>query len=208
MRVKNLAIVLLLLALAAGCSRDPAPDTRTSRPDDPAVIYPSGCAIKFPEDRVIKKRVQVTPRWQTIVFGKPLKINREGLQHMHLAVIKHPYISTMDDHPLNPECNAPECAVDAFSLRRLSDGALVRPEVFLVGDNGEQVKIRPVGHLNPFFDRNIITIELGTYARNDYPPPFPEDIKAFTSMRIRATEPFVAQYLWWSVDRHPDIFNR
>jgi hypothetical protein len=202
------AALLALLLLAAGCTADQRSGARTGTAKNRAVIYPSGRAIKFSEDQIIKKKVQVTTQWQTIAFEKPLKINREGVMGLHLPVIRHPYISTMWDHPLNPECNLPECAIGAFCLRRLSDGELVRPEAVLVGDNGEEVRVRPVGHLHPFFDKNIITVVLGTFALNDYPPPFPEGIKAFTAMRIRSTEPFVAQYLWWKVDQHPEIYNR
>ena len=201
-------LYLCLATLIAGCRTDPVPDTRSGDPAGQAVIYPSGRAIKFPEEQVIRKKIKVTTQWQTIVFDKPLKINREGLMRLHLAVIKHPYISTMDHHPLNPECNEPECAINIACLRRLSDGVIVRPEAILVGDNGEEVGIRPVGHLNPFFDRNIITIAMGTFALDGAPPPFPQGIKNFTAMRIRSTEPFTVQYLWWSVDRHPDIFFR
>jgi hypothetical protein len=208
--LKMFAFYLVCLSvLFAGCRADPVPDTRTGDPAGQAIIYPSGGAIMFPEEQVIRKKIEVTTQWQTIVFEKPLKINRDGLMGLHLAVIKHPYISTMDRHPLNPVCNEPECAINAACLRRLSDGALVRPEAILVGDNGVDVGVRPNGHLNPFFDKNIITIALRTFKDVYSPsPPFPEGIKAFTAMRIRSTEPFTVQYVWWSVDRHPEIFSR
>ncbi len=136
-------------------------------------------------------------------------INREGLQGLHLAVNKHPYISTMHDHPLNPECNRPECAINAFCLRCLSDGALIRPETILVGDNGVEVKVRPAGHLYPYFDKTIRTLVLRTFKDVNSPaPPFPADIKGFTAMRIRSTEPSLVRYLYWNVDRHPEIFFR
>ena len=205
--LRMLFMVLLLLPVS-GCRAEHLADNKGENPDRPNIIYPTGRALKFNEDQVIKKQVQVTRQWQTITFGEPLQINREGLQHLHLAIDQKPYISTMHDHPLNPECNKPGCEKNAFSLRRLGDGALVRPEVILVGDNGDEVRIRPVGHLYPYFDKSIRTIELGTFALNAPPPPFPAGINGFKSMRIRSTEPFVARYLWWSVDRHAKIFNR
>jgi hypothetical protein len=173
------------------------------------LTYPPKSALLFAEDQVIKKEIQVTIQWQTITFERPLQINRQGLMGMHLVVDKEPYISTMDTHPLNPECNEPGCDINAFSLRRLSDGAVVRPEAFLIGDNGVEVSVRPVGHLNPYCDKHVMTMALGTFKDVDSPsPPFPESIKVFTAMRIRATEPFVVRYLWWMVDRHPQMFSR
>jgi len=124
---------------------------------------------------------------------------------LHLVVDQAPYISTMDDHPLNPECNKSECYKNAYSLRRLSDGALVRPEVVLVGDNGVEVTIRPEGHLYPSFDKHVMTVALSTFKDVNSPsPPFPEGVRSFISMRIRSTAPFLVRYLWWSVDHHPE----
>lgn len=209
MRLKIPATVFIgILVLAAGCTAQEA----SGKPGAPAegirsVIYPPEGLNKFPEDQVIKKELQVTTQWQTVTFNKPLQINRRGLMNLHLVVDQAPYISIMDDHPLNPECNKPECAIDAYSLRRLSDGALVRPEAVLVGDNGEKVKVRPTGHLYPSFDLNVMTVALG-YIKdvNAFAPPFPEGIKTFTAIRIRSTTPFLVRYLWWSVDTYP-YFN-
>jgi len=205
-----IAVLAAVLAMSTGCaaqqdSGNPEGHAEGLRP----VAYPSEDLLKFQEEQVIKKELRVTTRWQTVIFEKPLQINRKGTMGLHLVVDQVPYISTMDDHPLNPECKKPECAVDAFSLRRLSDGALVRPEAILVGDNGEEVKIRPTGHLYPFFDKHVMTVAL-RYVKdvNAFAPPFPEGIKTFTSMRIRSTMPFLVRYLWWSVDSHPELFSR
>ncbi|MBI5552158.1 MAG: hypothetical protein HY911_11685 [Desulfobacterales bacterium] len=205
--------VALLLLMALGCGGGqvdtpaavPASDAKGRYP----VIYPTGRAIKFPEDQVIKKELHVTTQWQTITFEKPLKINRQGIMGLHLVVDKEPYISTIDVHPLNPECNTPDCAIDAACLRRLSDGALVRPEAVLIGNNGVEVSIRPNGHLYPFFDHHVMTMSLGTFKDVNSPPPdFPESIQSFTALRLRATEPFTVRYLWWQVDEHPEIYSR
>ena len=168
------------------------------------MIYPPESLNKFPEEQVIKKELQVTTQWQTVTFEKHLQINRRGLMGLHLVVDQELYISTLDNHPLNPECNKPGCYKNAACLRRLSDGALVRPEAVLVGDNGEEVKVRPEGHLYPSFDKHVMTVILRTFKDVNSPsPPFPKGIKAFTSIRIRSTEPFLVEYLWWSIDRYP-----
>jgi hypothetical protein len=207
------AILAVLLLMALGCGGGqadaPAPDPASGAKGRYPVIYPTGRAIKFPEEQVIKKEIRVTTQWQTITFERPLKINRQGLMGLHLVVDQAPYISTMDTHPLNPECNTPECFIDAYCLRRLSDGAIVRPEAVLVGDNGLEVNVRSTGHLYPYCDTHVMTMALRTFKDVDSPPPdFPEGIQAFTALRLRGTEPFVVRYLWWSVDRHPEIFFR
>ena len=209
MQFKTLTAVLLaLLFICFGCHAGeiaaPPTDHASGAKGRHPVIYPPKSSLQFPEDQVIKKEFEVTTQWQTIIFQKPLRINRQGLMGLHLAVDQEPYISTMDDHPLNPECITPDCVINAFCLRRLSDGVLIRPEAFLIGDNGVEVKVRPLGHLYPYFDRHVMTITLRTFKDADSPsPPFPNGIHAFTAMRIRSTEPFLVRYLWWSVDEHP-----
>lgn len=166
--------------------------------------HPSKSTPPFPENRIIKKTLKVTARWQTITFEKPLLINRKGLMGLHLAVDRQLYISTMSNHPLNPKCSQPGCASNAFCLRRLSDGALIRPEAILIGDNGVEVKVRPAGHLYPNSDKDIITMALRTSKdAHSVALPFPRSIKAFKAIRIRGTEPFMVRYLYWKVDRYP-----
>ena len=208
MRLKIPATVFIgILALATGCT---AHDV-SGKQGGPAegirsVIYPPEGLNKFPEDQVIKKELQVTTQWQTVTFEKPLLINRRGTMNLHLVVDQAPYISTTDDDPRNLDCSDAEYQLNAFSLRRRSDWALVRPEAVLMGDNGVEVKVRPDGHLYPSFDKHVMTVALG-YVKdiNAFVPPFPEGIKTFTSMRIRSTTPFLVRYLWWSVDHHPDL---
>ncbi len=203
--------VLLLLALGCrgGQGAVPAPDPASGATGRHSVVYPPQSSLQFPEEQVIKKEIQVTTQWQTITFDQPLKINRQGLMGLHLVVDKAPYISTMATHPLNPECNTPECFIDAFCLRRLSDGVLVRPEAVLVGDDGTDVNVQATGHLYPYWDPHVMTVDLRMFKDvNSFPPDFPEGIQAFTALRIRATEPFVVRYLYWNVDRHPEIFSR
>jgi hypothetical protein len=211
MPLKILATVFIgLLALAGGC----AAQESSCKPEDPTadlrpVVYPSKRFNKFPEDQVIKKELRVTTQWQTVTFEKPLQINRRGTMGLHLVVDQAPYISTTDDDPRNLDCSDAEYQLNAFSLRRRNDWALVRPEAVLVGDNGEEVKVRPDGHLYPYFDKHVMTMALRTFKDVNSPsPPFPEGIKTFTSMRIRSTTTFLVRYLWWKVDNHPEFYSR
>jgi hypothetical protein len=206
MQLKILTIVLMfgLWAATATCQAQqwaeyPA-DNSGGKPDD----YPPKIARRLPEEQIIKKEFEVTTQWQTITFENPLQINRNGLMGLHLAVDLQLYISTMYNHPLNPECTKTGCAINAFCLRRLSDGTLIRPEAILVGDNGSEVKIRPAGHLYPYFDKKVITMALRAYEDADsLPPPFPKGVKAFKALRIRSTAPFRVKFLYWNVDRYP-----
>lgn len=206
MRFIKLLFVIAILILIFGCRTEHQAD-ESNIPGHRAVTYPPASSMKFPEEQVIKDQFEVTKEWRTVTFKKPLQINRDGLMGLHLVVDQKPYISTMDEHPLNPECNEPGCELEAFCLRRLSDGAVIRPEAILIGDNGEEVKVRPRGNMFPHCDKTIMTISLRTFAEdiNAPPPPFPEGISSFKSMRVRSTEPFWVRFLWWSVERHPDL---
>jgi hypothetical protein len=203
MWMKILAVAFLgLSVMVSGCNAERLVEHSSGKHDPQSVNYPPENALQYPEDQVVKKQFEVTTNWQTITFEKPLQVNRQDLQHLHLAADQQPYISTTDDDPRNLNCSDAEYQNNAFSLRRRSDGALVRPEVILVGDNGVEVKVRPVGHLYPYFDKNIVTIMMGTFILNNHPPPFPKGITAFKAMRIRSTEPFLVRYLYWNVDYH------
>lgn len=173
---------------ADNCSRQSLDDTEKS-------------TLQFPEEQIIRKEFEVTDQWQTITFEKPLQIKRNGIMGLHLAVDKQFYVATMLDRPLNPKSNKRGCTVNDFCLRRLSDGVLIRPEVFLIAEHGAKISVKPAGHLYPSFDKGIITIALRTFKdANSPPPPFPAGIKAFRAMRIRSTDPFLVRYLYWNVE--------
>ena len=166
MRSKNLiAILVASILLTCGCHTEylgsNSAEKTFNKTRRRSVNYPPPSSLQFPEEQVIKKEFKVTNQWQTITFEKPLKVNRKGLMGLHLAVDQEPFISTTDDDPRNLDCSKAEYQKNAFSLRRRSDGVLIRPEAVLIGDNGIEVKIRPVGHLYPYFDQYIRTIELG-----------------------------------------------
>jgi hypothetical protein len=211
MPLKVLIIVLTaMLALAAGCAAQQGSGNQASSEKGlHPVNYPPEGLKKFPQNQVIKKELYVTTQWQTVTFEKPLQINRGGTMGLHLVVDQAPYISTTDDDPRNLDCSDAEYQLNAFSLRRRSDWALVRPEAVLVGDNGVEVRVRPDGHLYPSFDMHIMTVALG-YVKdiNAFVPSFPEGIMTFTAMRIRSTTPFLVRYLWWKVDSHPEFYSR
>jgi hypothetical protein len=205
-----IAFLAAALALTAGCQAQQGSGKQDGsdmglRP----VVYPSERFNKFPEDQVIKKELQVTTQWQTVTFEKPLQINRRGTMGLHLVVDQELYISTTDDNPRNLDCSDAEYQLNAFSLHRKSDWALVRTEAVLVGDNGKAVKVRPTGHFYPYFDKHVMTMALSSFKDfNSAPPPFPAGIKTITSMRIRSTTPFLVRYLWWKVDSHPEFYSR
>jgi hypothetical protein len=205
MRLRILVMVFLgLFVIVSGCSADGSDEHFSVYNTHRSVNYPPKSALEYPEDQVIIKEFEVTTQWQTITFEKPLRINRHGLMGLHLAVDQAPYISTTDDDPRNLDCSDAEYQKNAFSLRRRSDGVLVRPEAILIGDNGVEVKVRPTGHLYPYSDKSIMTMALRRFKDiNSPPPPFPKGIKAITAMRIRSTEPFLVRYLYWNVDRYP-----
>ena len=206
MHTKILIIILMvgLWTLSSTCHAQQRGEYHTTGINEQAVDCPSKSMIKFPEEQIIRKAFEVTRQWQTFTFEIPLQINRKGLMSLHLAVDKQLYISTMVNHPLNPECNKPGCAINAFCLRRLSDGVLIRPEAILVADNGIEVKVRPASNLYPNFDKDVITMALRAYKNvNLHPLVFPKGIKAFKAIRIRSSESFRIRYLYWNVDPYP-----
>jgi hypothetical protein len=205
MRLKILAMIIVgLFVIVSGCNADSSIERSSGKDDHLSVNYPPKSALQYPEDQVIRKEFKVTTQWQLFSFEEPLQINRRGLMGLHLAVDQALYISTMDNHPLNPECNDPECSINIACLRRLSDGVIIRPEAILIGNNGVEIKVRPSGHLYPYFDKHIMTMALRTFKEvNSPPPPFPKGINSITAMRIRSTEPFLVRYIYWNVDRYP-----
>lgn len=192
-----------LCAISSTCHAQQWIEFPADNSSSPSIKNPSKSTRQFPEEQVIKKELEVTTQWQTITFKKPLRINRKGLMGLHLAVDKRLYIPSIVDHPLNPKCNKPKCAANAFCLRRLSDGVLIRPDVVLIADNGVEIVVKSAGHLYPFFDRNVITMALRASNGAKSSPRFPEGIRTFNALRIRSTEPFVVRYLYWIVDRYP-----
>ena len=86
-----LKIIIVVLAaitvLAAGCAaQQDYSELGGSGEGLRPVIYPPEGLNKFPQEQVIKKELQVTTRWPTVTFEKPLQINRRGTMGMHLVV--------------------------------------------------------------------------------------------------------------------------
>jgi len=148
----------------------------------------------FPEDQRIEGPFQITTEWQTIHFDRPLVINREGFQGLHFAVDSNLYDANsnydLEDMP------------NQANLHR-TDGVVVKPEVVLIGDNGEEVRVQ--ARSNIFLYAGGMTVGFGPHIDNFTPPPhYPESIHAFRAVRVRGNHPFVANHLQWLMDSHPD----
>ncbi|MBI3897374.1 MAG: hypothetical protein HY308_03650 [Gammaproteobacteria bacterium] len=149
---------------------------------------------QFPEDQHVVGPFNITSEWQTITFSKPLAINREGSQSFNFVVDRDRYVP-------NSEYQIEDIPNQANLRRR--DGVLVKPEVVLIGDNGQEVLVTAVS--NTWLNVGGLTIGFSMLINPDTPsPPFPEAISAFRAVRVRSNEPFTANYLWWWVDGHPD----
>lgn len=159
------------------------------------VLLLAGCQSDpgFPEDQTIDGPFHIDSEWHVIQLDAPLKVNREGLQRLHLVVDRDLY---------DPNNNFDDDLPDLFNLRR-SDGVLVKPEVVLIGDEGQEVSLR--ARANTYLYSGGVTVGLSTYKDHySQAPPFPESIRFFRAIRIRSNEPLVAEQLQWRVDRHPD----
>ena len=151
------------------------------------------------QDNLVDGPLDVTAEWQTVTFDDPLQITEEGRQRLHLA---------LDGERFEPNHEYdPEDYPNQFNPRR-DDGVLIQPDIFLVGDNGDEVRIYGTGQRLGDFGRRILAF--GTHDGNfeDAVSPLPEipdDIKEIEALRIRSNEPFTIEALHWSVDDHPDI---
>ncbi|MCC5811252.1 MAG: hypothetical protein JJU06_12855 [Ectothiorhodospiraceae bacterium] len=155
-----------------------------------------GCdaGVGFPEDQRLEGPFEITNEWQEIEFDAPLRINREGSQGFHFEVDETRYRPNshfdLEDRP------------NQANLRR-TDGVLVKPEVILIGDNGERVELQAVSNIHLY--AGGLTVGFRTYVDHSSPsPPFPDGITAFRAVKVRSNEPFTAEYLRWRVDNHPD----
>ncbi len=161
-----------------------------------------GCDAKgFPEDQKIQGPVEVGQEWVTIEPDRPLDVNRGGLQRLHLVVDPELYRSNSD---LDDElANNPD---HLFDLRTQSN-ELVVPEVIMVAGDGTEVWLG--SRANTYLYKGGLTVGMGMVPDvvHEASPPFPEEIDRFESFRVRSNEPFEVEYFWWSVDRHPDMFQ-
>lgn len=149
---------------------------------------------RFPQDQLLPGPFHFDSQWQLINFDPPLQINREGGQDLHLLVDKTRYEPHVADR-------WPHQA----SLQR-SDGTLVLPEVVLIGDRGQEVKMGADTFMSPY-DVAGITLGFSNYdpVYDEKPKPFPQEIQFFSAVRIRSNEPLDVKLLGWRVDVHPDI---
>lgn len=161
-----------------------------------------GCDAKgFSEDQKIPGPVDIGQEWVTVEPDRPLQINREGLQRLHLVVDSELYTSNSD--------HSDELANDPahlFDLRTQSDD-LVVPEVVMVSVDGTEIPLGSRGNI--YLYEGGLTAGMGVVPNvvHEASPPFPEGIVQFEFFRVRNDVPFTVDYFWWKVDRHPDMFR-
>lgn len=174
----NLHIVILLVAVS---------------------LLSSGCSAstdQFPEDQVIRQSMVVDQEWQTIEFASPLELNRQGLQRFHIVVSDEKYDPNLD-HDLSDSAHY-------FDLFREVDGAVVSPEVILVDNEGNEVKVTATGTTELY--EGGLSVNFGMFeSASTAIPPYPEESEHFVAARLRSNLPFEALYFRWNVDRHPDV---
>ncbi len=155
----------------------------------------------FPENRKIPGPIEIGRAWKVIEVDEPLEINREGLQGLHIVVDPENFSSNSD--------HSDELSNDSehlFDLRN-SDNELIVPEVVMVASDGTEVRLGSTSNI--YLYEGGLTVGMGMVPESIYKPspPFPEGVNSFKSFRIRSDAPFTAEYLWWLVQRHPDMFQ-
>lgn len=167
-----------------------------------ASIQGCGAQSDFPENQKIPGPIEIGREWQVVELDKPLTINREAFQQgLHVVVDSDEFTpnSAFDDElSIDPE--------HFFDIRNASN-ELVVPEVVMVADSGEEVRIGSRSNINLYGGGLTVGMKVVPEDVHAASPPFPEGIKSFSSFRIRSNVPFTAEYFWWLVERHPDMFQ-
>ena len=172
MTVNNTVVASLLVLLLAGCQG----------------------STEFPEDQRIEGPFEIGPEWQTVTFEKPLELNKEGDQQLHIVVDENLFTSNSDHEAVTRE---------TYFYLRNSAGVLIEVDMVAVGDNNELVPLTPSSTVALY--TGGLTIGFGMFEdESSPPPPFPADIEYLKAVHIRSEVPFSAEYLRWSVDHHPD----
>lgn len=161
-----------------------------------------GCdSTGFPEDQKISGSIEIGEEWVSVEPDRPLEINRDGLQRLHLVVDPERYSSNsdLDDDLANDPAHL-------FDLRTQAND-LVVPEVVMVAADGTEVPLGSRGNI--YLYEGGLTVGMGMVPDvvHEVSPPFPEGIDQFESFRIRSDIPFTVDYFWWKVDRHPDMLR-
>ncbi|MCH8497797.1 MAG: hypothetical protein LAT63_04940 [Marinobacter sp.] len=153
----------------------------------------------FPQDQSVEGPFAIAAPWQVIEFEQPLQINASGTHGLHLLVDGARYAS---NGMIDPSADAEHQTV----LLRLSDNTLVRPEVILIADNGEEVALSPTSNLWPITGGVTVgfSLDAGVF---EPAPSFPDTIQEFTALRIRSDETIDVHYILWRVDHHPDLYR-
>lgn len=159
----------------------------------------AGASYKKDEQK-IEGPFPLSDDWLLVTPEKPLVINREGVQGLHLMF--DPELYQPNHLFIDEPCDNPRYL---FALRDQNE-ELLTPEVVLITEDGEEVALTPTSHLAPY--TGGISIGFGLFAgMYELPPEFPEHIDQFVSFRVRSNRPAEVDYFWWSVDRHPDMFR-
>lgn len=162
----------------------------------------SGCDAfaGFPQDQKVEGPFWVSGSWLYVEPDSPLEVSVRGIQRLHLVVDADLYQAN--------SLVANEGVEDPGGLFGLRDakGQLVVPEVMLVAEDGSTVTLSPASNMLPY--SGGLTVGMGLFNGVYEPaPPFPDGVQRFTSFRVRSNQPLSVEYFWWSVDRHPDMFQ-
>ena len=162
-----------------------------------------GCEAQndYQENQKIPGPITIGPQWQVLELDEPLKINREGVQGLHIVVDPDEFSSNFnygDDLSNDPD--------HYFDLRNES-GELVAPEVVVVAQDGTEIELTPISNIGLY--EGGLTVGMGMRAEDIRlpSPPFPEGVERLTSLRVKSNVPFTAEYLWWLVEHHPDMLH-
>ncbi|MFC4259145.1 hypothetical protein ACFOZ5_08905 [Marinobacter lacisalsi] len=163
-----------------------------------------GCGAQndFPENQKIPGPIEIGIEWQVIELDEPLMINRKAfLQGLHLVVDPGDYTSNSSyDDELSDD-------PDHFFDLRNQSGELVVPEVVMVAGNGTEVRLGSRSNISLYEGGLTVGMKIVPDKIHEPSPPFPEGIEGFESFRIRSNVPFTADYIWWLVERHPDMLH-
>lgn len=173
----NRSLLLAFTLLLTGC--DSSPDFRK-------------------HNQNISGPIELTGEWLHVTPDRPLTIEREGVQELHLAFDGDSY--ELNYFHIEGETDDPRVL---FALRG-QEGQLVRPEVVLIADDGTELALTPVSHHAP--PAGGVTIGFGMFdGMLAPPPPFPEAYGSYVSFKVRSDQPVSVEYFRWLVSYHPDM---
>lgn len=167
--------LLLILPFAAGCSGD------DRFPDDQKIEGP----WKIPND---KEKV--------IEFNPALETSSAGLQGLYLLVDSRKYKEGQDTE---------EATETYFFPRTKGEETLLKPEVVLIAENGDEIELSP-GAYNYARDESLLGVGFGpSPKKGEIATSFSDHADSYIAVRIRSNRPFSLKKLQWKMDKHPDF---